>query len=517
MKAFFGKILYVGFGVALLVSVLFVQSCNIRKHIPKDQHLLSKVKIKGEPSAYSDEVYALLKQKPNKKILGLFRVNMWSYLWANKSRMKKRREKKLANLLEQLDKERKQLREISAEDIKKRENQEYKIFNLENKIDKQREKVASLSRGVFEPPVLLDSFLASSSASQIQAYLFNKGYFYNTVSQKVVKGRVKAKIIYSVKPGNRVRVNEVEYLIYDSTLAPLVINDSMKSEIRPGKFYDGDDLARERERLYNVFRNNGYFNFSREYVYYGLDSAINGDYVDVYLGISNPPKKNRHRIYKFDKIYIEPEYFLGDSLAKDTIVYGDHYYISNGPHIKPRILSDFVFFHKDEIFRLNDYQSTLTRLSQLNLFRFVDVQFALDTIGRNDTGLLSAHIRLTPMKRQEISNNIEFNYTDESQAQLLNRSLGLSGSVVYKNRNISKNGLQLEIRPRAAIEVPVNVFENPSAINKPSYELGLSNSLIFPQLLIPFYKVKDKGLRLSSQTALNLNFIYEKNLYFNRT
>lgn len=495
-----------------------MQSCSIRKHIPKDQHLLSKVKIKGEPTAYSDEVYALLKQKPNKKILGLFRVNMWSYLWANKSKMKKRRERKLANLNDQLAKERKQLREIPADDIKKRENQEYKIFNLENKVDKQREKVASLSRGVFEPPVLLDTFLASSSASQIQAYLFNKGYFYNTVTQEVIKRRVKAKVVYTVKPGNRVRVNEVEYLIYDSTLAPLVINDSLKSEIKPGRFYDGDELAMERERLYNVFRNSGYFNFSREYVYYGLDSALSGDVVDVYLGIANPPKRPRHRIYKFDKIYIEPEYFLGDSLAKDTIAYGDHYYISNGPHIKPRILSDFVFFHKDEIFRLNDYQSTLNRLSQLNLFRFVDVQFAVDTIGRNDTGLLSAYIRLSPMKRQEISNNIEFNYADESQmvGGYANRSLGISGSVVYKNRNISKSGLQLEIRPRASLEVPIDSLQV-SGINKPSYELGISNSLIFPQLLIPFYKIKDQGLRLSSQTSVNLNFLYENNFYFNRT
>lgn len=454
---------------------------------------------------------------------------------ANKSRMKRRRERKLKTLLSQLAEERKQLAALAAdEDIKKRENQEYKVINLENKVDKQREKVNNLTRGVFEAPVLLDTFLASASASQIEAYLFNKGYFRNNVTAETRLGThagrfinrvkrgvglkerklTKAVLTYRVKQGNRVRINDIEYLIYDSTLAPLVITDSLRREIKTGRPYDGDDLARERERLYNVFRNSGYFNFSREYIYYGLDSALGGNIVDVYMGIANPPNRNRHRIYRFDKIYVESEYYLGDSTSKDTTFTNGYFFITNQPHVKPSILSDFIFLHSGDIFRLTDYQTTLTRLSQLNLFRFVDVQFQLDTIGRKDTGLLNAHIRLTPLKRQEYNTNLEFNYTDESQAQIINnRSLGISGSIVYKNKNIARSGLQLEIRPRAAIEVPITVLHG---VRMPNFEYGISNSIIFPQLLLP-WKVKDKTLRLASRTSLNLNFIFEENYYFSRT
>ncbi|RYD81206.1 MAG: hypothetical protein EOP53_06955 [Sphingobacteriales bacterium] len=549
MKAFFTKAIYVSFFCALLlVSMLSVQSCNVRKRIPPGSQLLSKVKIKGEPTAYSDEVYALLKQKPNKKVIGLFRINMWVYFWANQSAMKRRREKKLVKLQNSLAQSLEALEALPETEDKKRKKLDYKIVKLENKVDKQRDKVANLSRGVFEPPVLLDTFLASSSSSQIQAYLFNKGYFHNTVSSELRYGtnihrlfyynlfglrdndssnhkrKTKATIIYNVNHGEPTILNQVEYLVYDSTLFPLVIADSLKSEIKLGKRYDGDALARERERLYLVFRNNGYYNFSREYIYYGLDSAIGKNKVDVYLGISNPPNRTKHRIYTFDKIYIEPEYFLGDSTKKDTFALDDYTFISNGTIVNPSLLADFVFFNKGEIFRLSDYQSTLSRLSQLNLFRYIDVQFTLDTIGRKDTGLLNAHIRLTPMPKMEWNTNLELNYRDEGQTQFNpqtnSRSLGMAGSVSYKNRTLGKSGLQLEIRPRLAVEIPVKTLVE-EGINVPSYEAGLGTSLAFPQLLFPKHllpkRFATKALRLASQTTVNLNFLYEQNKYFNRT
>src|SRR5690242_6487783 len=146
------------------MAALGIQSCSLKRHIPKGQYLINKVKIKGGPSTYSEDLYNLLREKPNKKILGLFRANMWFYLWS----------KKPSKAQEQLE------------------------------------------NGVWEAPVLVDSLKLSTSASQMQDFLFNKGYFHNKVSFNVEKKRINLRsrirnVSFHITPGERFNINKVGY------------------------------------------------------------------------------------------------------------------------------------------------------------------------------------------------------------------------------------------------------------------------------------------------------------------
>ena len=61
----------------LLGTVLVLSGCFPTRHVPEGQHLLVKSKIKvDDPKVDKDELYTYLKQRPNRKILGLFRFHL---------------------------------------------------------------------------------------------------------------------------------------------------------------------------------------------------------------------------------------------------------------------------------------------------------------------------------------------------------------------------------------------------------------------------------------------------------
>lgn len=68
---------------ALLVLSTFcwlLTSCNPTKHVKQDELFLKKhsIKITGE-KLDKEEVERIIKQKPNRKILGAFRFHLWVY------------------------------------------------------------------------------------------------------------------------------------------------------------------------------------------------------------------------------------------------------------------------------------------------------------------------------------------------------------------------------------------------------------------------------------------------------
>lgn len=449
--------------------LLTQEACSIRKYIPEKSHLLDKVKIKGEPSQYSSDLYNLQQQKPNKKILGVWKINMWFYLLAREGKILKKKEEKL-------------------------------------------------KKDLWEEPVLLDSTKLNATLEQMQAYMFNKGYFHAKASYEVKYSAHKAKVTYKIEPGPVFTINKIDYKIADTRIARLIYFDKNNSLIHTGSNFDGDILSQERDRITLTLRNNGYYNFSREYIYYDIDSTLPGNVVNVGFGIANPPNSQRHRLYKINNISIEPEYRLGDKSTKERDTMGDFIFVGNHKRLKPRILSDFVFFQRGNLYNARDYQSTLNRLSQLGLYQFIDIQYQSDTLNRPDTALLNVFIRLTPQPKQEATVELELNTTEESQVQLTNissRTLGIASNFVYRNKNIAHSALQLEVRPRISVELPSRILQDVRVLDTPIYEYGVNTALSFPQLLLPF-KIKDKTLRLSSQSVLNFNVFFEENQYYDR-
>jgi hypothetical protein len=500
--------------------LLLGQACTVKKYLPAGTYLLDKVNVKGAPANTKDELYNLSKQVPNKKILGFWKINMWSYLLANKNKIRKNKEDRLKRLQSRYEDKEKALQQTNANSRKGRKLKK-QVAALQVKIDNQRNKIDDLKKSIWEEPVLLDTALCKISAAQMQASLFNNGYFHDTVSYVVTyqEKKKKAAVTYIVTPRDAFFIKSIDYYIFDKRIAGIVAKDTLNSLVHPNMRYDGEVLTRERDRLTLLMRENGYYNFSREFIYFEVDSTMPGNFVNVGIGIANPSNQERHRVYMIRKIYMEPEFVLGDSTVKDSIRYGDITFLTNRKLIvRKQTLASFVYFRTGRLYRNTDHQRTISKLSQLPLFRFIDIQYTADTSMAGDTGQLDVLIRLSPAGKYDYTYNLELNSTEESLAQIQNsttRSMGAATSIAFRDKNFINDGLTLQFSPQAALEIPISLLQNTRIIDTPNIIYGFNTSLIFPQLLLPKW-LKEKYARRNTQTALNVDFLHEENKFYYR-
>ena len=281
---------------------LLVQGCNISKYIPPKKYLLEKVTIKGAPKEDREELYSLIRQNPNTKILGFYKFNMWYYLLVDTKKKRDKWKRKVDKLNIQVSEYEAQLAKTDSTDSKKRKLLENKIARTNAEIDNWTNREENLKKTVWEEPVLVDSTLLAASNAQIKGYLFNKGYYYDTVNFNIKTHGVKAYVTFNVKLGKAYYIHKIDYYIFDKRVADIVAKDSMNRLIKPGQKYDGELINAERNRLTLLMRDNGYYNFRREYIYFEVDTSLSGYVVNVGLGIANPTAKTRHRIYNIGTV-----------------------------------------------------------------------------------------------------------------------------------------------------------------------------------------------------------------------
>jgi len=500
----------------IIFALIICQACNLNKYIPPKKYLLDKVTIIGSPSNEKEQMNSLLKQVPNKRIFFVVKPNMWAYLLLNTEKAKQRREEKAQKLRDELVVVKSELEKTDPKNEKRVEKLQTKIVKIQNRITHYENREEDLKKSVWEEPVLLDSQLLAASSVQFKDYLFNKGYFHDSIYYSVkIRGK-KAFVTFHVITGDQFYINKLDFFIFDKRISDIVTKDSLNCLVKPDQKYDGDLMKDERNRLALLLKQNGYYNFRRDYIYFDIDTTLPGNIVNVGLGIANPTTMSRHRIYKIGDISVEPEYYLNDTTVKDTFKYNNMYFISNHPRIKPSILKDFIFIHSGDLYNGNDYLATMNRLSQLNAYQFIDIQYAVDTIERPDTGILNVFIRLTPLKKQEWDIGIDLNSVEESQADITNtRSLGTAANLLYRNKNLGSSAMQLEIRPTGSIEIPISILNNSSVTNTPSYQYGLTGTLLVPQLLAP-WRLSENELKRTAQTSFNAGYIVESSIYFKR-
>lgn len=100
-----------------------------------------------------------------------------------------------------------------------------------------------------------------------------------------------------------------------------MLQDTVHGLIKRGDKYDADILQQEKERLVKVQKNNGYFEFAQEFIYYLIDTNLNTHGVNITLGIKNVSYKSEekdsimkrpHTRFYVNKIYMIPDYKMGN-------------------------------------------------------------------------------------------------------------------------------------------------------------------------------------------------------------
>ncbi|MCC7302870.1 MAG: BamA/TamA family outer membrane protein [Bacteroidia bacterium] len=505
--------------------VLLFFACSPVKKVKDGEFLLTKneivevdaklLELKGDIDL--DEIEAYIRQKPNRKVLRL-RMHLGVYNSINEDRLKKKKTRRETRFARKDKRRQKRHNKYVARKIKK--GKPYKPFSPMNR---NRRTFREWVMDIGEAPVIYDSLLAHKSARQIRMYLQNKGFFNAVVRDSVVMKRKRAQVYYIIDHKKPYQVRKVSYEITDPLLAYYVYQDTANRQIIPGRNYDVDKITSERERITRHLKNNGYYYFVKEYIFFEIDSTLGSRSVDITIliksremPVTGQPDSIRvldHLRYRIGNIFIHPDFNpkMKGMVPQDSSNYKGIFIVCHQtPKFHDRILADAVMFHSGEYYQSVLADATYQRFSELKSFKFINVSFR-----EAGAGVLDAYIYLTPVVKQSFS--------IETEGTNTGGNLGISGSFIYQNRNVFKGAEVFEIKLKGGLEIQQSDPGNDenSAIVSNSFipfntlEFGPELNLHVPRFLSP---VKFKMSRLANpHTTFTVSMNVQKRPSFSRT
>lgn len=349
----------------------------------------------------------------------------------------------------------------------------YNIFNTRN--GKYR---TDRIKNIGEAPHVLDSSLMEISRIQIEKFLASKGYFNAKVSSDVKIENQKAEIVFTANLGPEFKINKITYLIEDSIANSLYNKNRERfSHIKEGQRFDSDSLALEREQIYKMMKQNGYFDYVRQYVRFEVDSSLKDNGADVKLILTNPANKKSHQTYKIDdsQITITTSGGLKDLELVDTLKFDSQFkFIDFSQKFNPKPISRYIFLKKNDFYNIDNEEITYDRLYDLNVFRNVKIEYQKSV---DSTFKLTPKYTLTPLKK--MSSRLEGEYLFNAGRN------GLNIGNTYTNRNLFGGAELLELK------VKYGIFFDATGKGKIfdrvfSRDLQVGANLVIPKLWVPF-------------------------------
>jgi outer membrane protein assembly factor BamA len=447
--------------VVLAAGSMLLASCSMTRVIPNDQSLLrsNKIEIMNTPS-YSGALLSRLGQKES---------------------------------ISDLQKYIKQTPNSSVLGI----NPFINIYNSGNGSGKGWDKFV---KKIGQAPVIFDPDLVESSKTNMVNHLQFKGYYNSKIRDSIETQNKKTHVTYFVYPGRRYIIDSILYSIKDTALLKIMLADTCNSLIKRGKILSEDLLEQESARMSLVYRNRGYYGFTKNYFFYKGDTLSHDGLAHLNIAIEDftrnetPKEAKPHRVYTFGDVYIAPmrnfqrrmrmpkstdsvEIARRDSMISvirsqiDTIKYrrinviGLNKKTGSTLLLRRKVLNRMNMIRPGEKYNVDNVSSTYQRFSSMGLFSSVNV--GLTEI---DSSKVKTDIKLMANTLQGYKVNLQGSTNS-------NGLFGISPTLSYYHKNLFRGGELFSVSVMGDFQFKPNS-------NVHSTELGISTSLSVPNFLL---------------------------------
>lgn len=439
--------------IGLLILSIFFSSCNLGRWVPEGKYRLKNIEIQVNGEDAPSEVYSIAKQTPTPPFPNMV------YSWGNPT------------------------------------------------------DTSGFSKWVSEQgtaPVVYSDILAQRTAQQLGYYYFNQGYFLNSTSYslEVDSNHQDVEVTYVVHLGTRYNFNNLEYDINSPQIAEVVAKYTNQSVIKKGEPYMESTLGEERDRLNAIFRNDGFFGFSKSLIRFTADTTEGNYSVNLTMRILDQPVRTQdttytveHQRYTIDHVYIDydfsyqnPNPYYGDSLT-----YNNYEFLLQGEeNYHPHLITRAVHFEPGEPFREKVIQDSYTHLSSLGVFGASEIEFkrSLDTTENK----IDAYVKLSPLQKRSITYLLEATNTSGFY--------GIAGNIGLLHRNTFGAGEILDISLEGGIQAQFNTFSSDAESGLfNTYEIGAEAGISFSRFLFPvsWQRRFPKRIRPSTRLFTSIN------------
>ena len=440
-------------------------SCSMRRYIPEDEMILKSnvVEIHSKDVAFTkSDITPYIVQSSNPKILGLM-PRTWVYY-----KTESKKDRKLSNWI---------------------------------------------NKTVSEKPVYFDNEMKESSVVQISKYLDNIGYFNSDITTEIKNRKGISKVYYNIYPSQPYIVDSIFYNISDSNIYNLIMDIEESLPVKKGDIYNAFKLDDERDMITDYLNNNGYFHFTKDYIFMEVDTNFVNRKAHINIRIDNvldPSTQEivKHKQYIVNNIYIYPKGLILNNNDIDTTIYTFkpnrrqgketfHFIYNDNPKIRYNTFDNIIQINSGGLYNLHEVTQTYKALNNLKIYNKNNIEFNLVESDNDSINLLDCNIVLNRAKANSYSIQIEG--TNSSG------DLGILGSFNFQNKNIFKGSEIFNIRLRAGTQAQSVLDDDNNTNLFNTKELGIEASLFFPQFLSPV-KLRNFAKEYQPRTSLTTGY-----------
>ena len=364
--------------------------------------------------------------------------------------------------------------------------------------------------------------------------LRNNGFFNSDVTYDVIplKDSLKAKIAYSVFPGNLYRLDSIEFRPFPVSVDTIIRRNLSATKLISGNGFNVSALDEEKTRLSDILRDRGFYNFRPEFITYKADTVMRPGHVQLRVEPVSPMPEEATRRYvigdtritmlKYDDFVIvdsisprRSKRRTGDSVTSSQLAASSRSSVSGSsrrlsrlrdvkmlysgcPGKEPLRLSEirkYLYYQKGNEYNHSRMSRVGDRLSGMGLFSQMQMDFsprraqdslAPDTLDVNIFAMLDKP------------------FDSEFTANVVNKTNGLLGpslSYSISKKNAFRRAETLKFKVYGSYEWQTGAGSSGTtgaAMN--SFEVGGQLSLSYPRLLMP------GGRRLSNMAKAATDF-----------
>ncbi len=418
-----------------VIIILQSWSCNTTKYLKQGEKLVAKNQIKihsdQEVKNKTDLIYDLsnfYKQEPNSKFLGMFKTRLWFYY-----------------------------KNQDPSDTTKWNNWVRRVL-------------------AEEPSIHIDEF-SNATAAAMENYLHHKGYFDAYVYYEKKNDEHYVYNTYSVHLKDQYTFGAINYESNDSIIDDLINQNPQDRFLITGEGIDIDNYNKEVSRLVRLLRNEGYYEFGKNYISpIELDTTFyDNNVVEATLKVLQPTDSTKHQKFKIGNIKVYPNYepHLENYYEVDDTINGVTYMTVGNPKVRYSILERNIKLKKGDVYSLENEETTRNRLSTLGIYKFISIKTT-----KNDSlsNVVDFKILLPSYERMALSNDLEFTTATNTARNL---SIGTNVSSNYRNRNLFNGAEVLTVDLEAGLEVALR--DSTRIFN--SVDVNARSSLAIPKFV----------------------------------
>ncbi len=436
----------------LFILLLFA-ACNNKKHLLENEILYTGAEIEYQKnedfkisSALNAELEEVIYPEPNQMLFGIARPKLW-------------------------------------------------LYNVTKEPKKEKGLRHWLKYKMGAKPVLMESTNPDRIEKLMINRLYNNGHFRAKVSYEIKRKEAKktAKVLYTVELDQAYQIDSIFYPQAQTELELRINQLGEDKLIKSGDYYNLEQLKAERDRISDLLRNDGFYYFEPNFLFFQVDSNLGNRKVNVYLNIKKNIKKDYLSIKELGEIYLYPNFDLRNSesnAASDTIHLNGTNYLMLDSSIRPDIVSQTIALKSGTNYSKKAHDNTINRLTGLGVFQFVNIKYSLDS----SSNKLIPHIELTPNIKKSI--RLEILGTTKS-----NGFTGPGFRASLQDRNMFKGAEMFSINIEGGYETQLS--SSTSGLN--SYEFGINTELNVPRFILPI-NLETINNRYTPFTTFKLGF-----------